>query len=171
MITCTVFARRKRTGTGHDMDRAVFVREGLSVLAVIAPVLWLIWNRMFVSLFVVGAGLAAVGALAAQFLSPWAVAPVSLLVNVWFGLEAANYRKALLRYQGYEEVGIVDGGSIRDCEERFFYHWEQGHRARAAAADGPSQHSADQPGRFASSVDQPSAAGAAASVPSVGGAA
>jgi hypothetical protein len=111
-----------------DLDeratRLVFVKEGFSFIAFAVPVIWLLYNRLWLALLLfllatagvvmlvasAGGGSSAIG---------WAVAAVNLI----FGFEARNVHRNMLARKGYEVIGVVTGRDLEDSERRFLTEW------------------------------------------------
>lgn len=105
-------------------DRLLFVRDGFAVFAVISPVLWFIWHKLWIPLvaYVVVVFLM-MGIGEAFGLGETALGVLSLLVNIGIGLEANNIRRFFLARDGAREIGVVSGDNLEECEYRFFATW------------------------------------------------
>jgi hypothetical protein len=147
MTIWTVFEHDRFEDEEERMERAVFVRDGFSVLAFLVPPLWLLANGMILVLIAVLGAATALG-IAVQTLFGEPVAFIaSLGLLVWFGLEARALRRWSLGRRGWRMVGVVEGKRFRDAERRWFTR-------RVAVADG---------------IAGPAAPGPAPSVPGAGG--
>lgn len=100
-------------------ERAVLVRDGLHVWALLLPFLWLLLHRLWIEAgLVIAAGLLI--ALASGYLAPGPIATVlSLGIAVFVGLEAANLRLAALRRRGWREWGVVEAANADEAETRY----------------------------------------------------
>lgn len=114
-----VYVVMERADAGRD--RAVFVRDGFTVIGFLLPFLWLLWHRLWIE------GALAIGAallLAAAENSgiPFAVlAPLlSILVSIYVGLEGSALRLAAMRRRGFVDRGVVEADSLGDAEVRYF---------------------------------------------------
>jgi len=114
--------------TAEDIDeraaRLVFVKEGFALWAFIAPIIWLPFNRMWLvlPLFLIAvAGVAAAVTVAGgnATVAGWAM----FLLNLIFGFEARNIRRAMLAARGYDVIGVVTGRDLEDAERRFLSEW------------------------------------------------
>lgn len=105
-------------------DRMEFVREGFSWLALLFPVIWMLYYRMWITL-----GLFILAVLIVQGLghvvgmSEEGSGIVSLFLNIAFAFEANNLRRWTLDRAGYQYLGTVSGDSYDECELKFFTHW------------------------------------------------
>jgi hypothetical protein len=45
------------------------------------------------------------------------------LLNLIFGFEARNIRRAMLAARGYDVIGVVTGRDLEDAERRFLSEW------------------------------------------------
>jgi hypothetical protein len=121
-------------------ERLVFIKEGFSVLAFIAPPVWLAVHRLWLELGVYIAATAGIGALVKLADVPdqaggWAAFAVSLIV----AFEARDLYRSALEKRGYALKAVVSGGSQDECEQRFLAEWLSGARAdqvRRAAMPG-----------------------------------
>ncbi|MEZ5810273.1 MAG: DUF2628 domain-containing protein [Rhizobiaceae bacterium] len=110
---------------------ATFVRDGFSVIALIAPVIWLLWHRLWIEAFVAlaaAAGLAALGTVAGfENTAPL----LSFLVSVFVALEGPQLRVAALERRGLHHAATVEADNAADAELKYFA------RAPATAAGRP----------------------------------
>jgi len=122
----------KASGIDQTAERTVFVRDGFSWLAMLFPVLWLLFNGLW--LLLLAFVLIAVGL---EFGLSLIGGPVpglaGLALAVLFGFEANGLRRWALMRRGYRFAGIVSGSRRVDCERRFFDTW------LAEGASAPSQ--------------------------------
>lgn len=99
--------------------RAVMVRDGFSFIAFIAPLVWLLWHRLWIEgvlFFAAGIGLVAAGEVFGQ---PVLGAVLSFLLSLYVGLEGAALRLGALRRRGWREWGAVEAGSVAEAEIRY----------------------------------------------------
>ncbi|GAA4124661.1 DUF2628 domain-containing protein [Aminobacter aganoensis] len=102
-------------------EAAVFIRDGFHFFGFIAPLLWLLWHRLWLEAAMT---LAATLALAAA--SEWAgltfAAPLlPLLISLYVGLEGGALRIAALRRAGWHQWGVVEADSVEDAEMRYLF--------------------------------------------------
>lgn len=99
--------------------RAVAVRDGFAFLAFLVPFLWFLWHRMWLeaaAALAVAFALAALGALPGTGIL---VPALSLLVSLFFGLEAQALRIACLARRGWHMWGVVEADNRDDAETRY----------------------------------------------------
>jgi len=111
-------------GALDRVDELEFIRDGFAVFAVISPVLWFIWHKLWIPLFayiVVVGLLMGIGEVAG--LGEDGLGLLSLLVNLGVGLEANNIRRWFLERSGAKMIGVVSGHDLEECEYRFFSSW------------------------------------------------
>lgn len=123
-------------------DGLVFVKEGFSWPALLAPGLWLLYQRMwlelilFVALFALVAWIFGSGD-QGQTLLGW----LSVALIVLFAFEANDLRRAALERRGYQRAGTAIGPGRDAAELAFFQSWlpeqEKG-RQQEAAPNRPS---------------------------------
>lgn len=102
-----------------DHDRTAYVRDGFSVIALLVPVIWLLWYRLWIEaalVFAAGLALGAVGQ--ALHANPVAVLALSLLIGLYIALEGPALRIAALRRRGWRERGVVNADNEQEAELR-----------------------------------------------------
>ncbi len=125
MVTYTVHEREDAPGNiSERADGVAFVKEGFAWLALAFPLLWLLYNRMWMVLagFVgvmaaMQIGLAAAGLV--DEVAVWAMIALSLV----FAFQANDLLRWSLARKGYRLAGPVTGSSRAACEARFFDAW------------------------------------------------
>jgi uncharacterized protein DUF2628 len=105
-------------------DRLAFVKEGFSWVALIVPLVWLLYHRMWIEFVVfllvyVGLQIAFGGDAQGQALVTWA----SLAISVLFAFEANDLRTASLERRGYRLLDVTSGRDRADAERAFFVKW------------------------------------------------
>ena len=105
-------------------DGLAFVREGFSWVALLVPLLWLIYHRMWIEFVVlllvyIGLQLAFGGDAQGAELIAWA----SFAISVLFAFEANDLRTASLERRGYRFAGVASGRDRVDAERSFFVKW------------------------------------------------
>jgi hypothetical protein len=102
-----------------DPTRFAFIKEGFCWPALVIPVLWLIFRRLWLVLILFLAASAVLGALSDRVADP--VAGVVFLAAVFlFALEANGLCRWTLERRGWRLVGVAEGRSLREAELRFF---------------------------------------------------
>jgi hypothetical protein len=105
-------------------DATQFVKEGIAWWALIFPLLWLLYHRMwivlagFVALLILieaGSSLAGLEDAAAGW--------ITIVVTLIFALEANDLRRWTLARAGFVTVGAVSGRDRTECELRYFSQW------------------------------------------------
>lgn len=98
-------------------DRTVFVKEGFAFWALVLPVLWALWHRMWVTAAVLVAVYGVIHLAVSLFaLSDINAALLDMAVNIIFAMEARNLRIASLRRAGYREQALVMASSLYEAE-------------------------------------------------------
>ena len=105
-------------------DRLAFVKEGLSWPALLVPLLWLLYHRMWIEfillvLVYVALQLAFGTDPQGQALAGWA----SLAIAVLFAFEANDLRTLSLERRGYRLAGVASGRDRTEAERSFFHTW------------------------------------------------
>ncbi len=105
----------------------VFVKEGFAFLAFLAPLIWLLFNRMW---WEAGAFFALMmilqGILALSGVGPEVEALLSLLINIIFAFEARDLQRYRLERNGYSMIALVSGRNYDEAEQRFLVEWLPG---------------------------------------------
>ena len=142
MVTYTV---HERDSSGKDVaaraDGILFVKEGFAWWALLFPVLWLLYHRMWIVLlgFVVIAGVLQAGVSVADM--PEAIAGfASMGLGFLLALEGNDLRRWSLTRKGYRFAGLVSGRDLGECERRFLTGW----LARQATQGGESPNAPPQ---------------------------
>ncbi|MEL6290852.1 MAG: DUF2628 domain-containing protein [Pseudomonadota bacterium] len=109
------------------LDRAedlVFVKDGFTLFAFIAPPVWMIANRLWLVLFGYLAVYAALEVMIYAFgWTPQMRGPVILGLSLLVGFEADSLRRWTLEQRRWNLVGTVTGESEAVCHRRFFEAW------------------------------------------------
>ena len=115
---------------GETGSRTEFVRDRFSVIAFIAPVIWLAWHRLWLEAFVALAaaiGLAALGVVAGfENTAPL----LSVLVSIFVAIEGPQLRVAAAERRGYRQMAVIEADNLADAELRYFE--QRGERAAQA---------------------------------------
>jgi hypothetical protein len=105
-----------------EAERMVFVKDGFALLALLVPVLWLFWHRMWLPLMAYLAYLVALNAVELSFGSL-----VSGIIGagcaILLALEANNLRRWSLGAKGWRTVGEAVGRNRDEAEYMFFRDW------------------------------------------------
>ncbi|MFC4624471.1 DUF2628 domain-containing protein [Daeguia caeni] len=103
-------------------EEACFVRDGFSPIALIMPLLWLLFQRLwFEAAAVFGISLL-LGLGASHFGAAGAATALSMLVSLFVALEGRNWKIAKLRRQGYAERAAIAADDLEEAELRYFSH-------------------------------------------------
>ena len=105
-------------------DRAaadeVYVRDGFHWLGFLLPLVWLLWNRLWIETLVLLAIMLGLGFLGeASDSAELMVGGLTLLVSIYVGLEGSALRIWALRRRGYAEWGVVEAQNRADAEIRY----------------------------------------------------
>ncbi len=138
MVIYSVHEREDEDGDiATRADKIFFVRDGFAWIALVTPLLWLLYHRMwlilagFVVLIVaIQAGVLVFG------LGEERAGSAALVVNGAFAFLANDLRRRTLELQGYSLVELVAGRDLAECEERFFTEWLSKQDVRADEASG-----------------------------------
>ncbi|MGI9386740.1 MAG: DUF2628 domain-containing protein [Methyloligellaceae bacterium] len=140
MITYTVHERADSVAdVALRAESILFVKDGFAWLALFFPVLWMLFQRMWLVLLAfliivsaLEAGLAAAGL--GEMLAGW----VTLGASVLFAFQANDLRRWTLARRGYSVAGLVTGRNREECEMRFFESWLAAQEPQGSSDDAPS---------------------------------
>ncbi len=104
-----------RKDVSDPLATAVFVSSGFSIFAFLFFGLWALANRMWI----IGVLLCAVSGFFIMN-SSVSMELISVLVSLWFGLEANNLKAWSLEQKGYILVDVVIGADAISAERKFF---------------------------------------------------
>lgn len=146
MVIYSVHEREDEAGDiSERADKIFFVREGFAWIALVTPVLWLLYHRMWRILagFIVLIVAIQAGVLVFD-LGEEISGSAALVVNGAFAFLANDLRRRSLELKGYALVELVSGRDIAECEEKFFTEWlgnqsETGVRAEESARTMPGK--------------------------------
>ncbi|WP_395449114.1 DUF2628 domain-containing protein [Aminobacter sp. UC22_36] len=125
-------------------ETAVFVRDGFYVFGFVVPLLWLLWQRLWLEAAVTLAVTMAL-AIASEAAGLTFAAPLlPLLISLYVGLEGGALRIAALRRAGWHQWGVIEADNIEDAETRYLLAGEPDEEQPAAAAVAIS-HAAPRP--------------------------
>lgn len=109
--------------TGSDGPRGDglrFIRDGFQPLALVLPLVWLLWNRLWLQAALVFAA-TGLAAFAAGSLMPAALPVVTGLANFAAGFitahEGGAWHAADLEMRGHAVQEVIVAGSVREAEE------------------------------------------------------
>ena len=105
-----------------DPTAFVAIKDGFCWPALIIPLVWTIYRRLWVVLCLAILGMVLLG-----FLAPFGGAVVGgiyVLGRVYYGLEANGLRRWTLERKGYRLIGLAEGRGIEEAERRFFATWQ-----------------------------------------------
>ncbi|WP_343313084.1 DUF2628 domain-containing protein [Brucella sp. BE17] len=105
----------------QNAENAVFVRDGFHVLALILPVVWLLFQRLWFEAAAVFGVTILLGFGGSMLGIANAVPLITLLVSIFVALEGANWKIAKYRRHGFAEKAIIDAANLEEAEIRYFH--------------------------------------------------
>jgi hypothetical protein len=123
MAVYTVLEPPPSGDEARDAERVAFVRDGFSWLALLFPLLWLLWHRMWLVL-VLWIAVVVLAEWGASFLGGPVPLVAAAAIAVVMGFEANNLRRWTLERRGWRFAGVVAGADRSECERRFFAGWK-----------------------------------------------
>ena len=123
-----------RPGSVDALDKAIAVKNGFRVWAVIFPLVFTLMHRLWRPFWVLVALMGALGFLITDDTLPeWAVLLVDLLIGLYAGLAAADWIVTARERQGFVSVGLAAGDDEDEALAVFAHHWLHGQMTSAAA--------------------------------------
>lgn len=117
MASYVVLERRPAAGRRIETE---LVRDEFSYLALVFPLVWLLWYRLWFAalvLLLVSVGVGMIG----EYLAPGlAMVVAGFVVSFFVALEGPAWRVARFRRLGYMETGAVVAPSLSEAEIRWF---------------------------------------------------
>ncbi len=98
-----------------------FVRDAFSWLALVFPLLWLAFHRLWFAVALVLVASVGVFLLGGIPGLAWTIVPLDLLIGLYVAVEGAAWRMAAAERSGLSAVGVVEATSLQDAELRFFH--------------------------------------------------
>lgn len=137
MTTYTIHEPSARPADMIARAEAVdFVKEGVAWWALLFPLLWLLYHRMWIVLIGLVALLVALQlGLGLIGLSETAIGWSMVAVSILFAVHANDLRRWTLARRGYEMVGAVTGRNRNECELKFFSDWAPAQTAEPAQGE------------------------------------
>ncbi len=106
------------------VDRLVFIKQGVAWLAILSPLLWSLYHRLWsISLVVFCLTVVMIGLLKLLGLSPLQNFILMLIVNAIFAIESSTLRQWQAKQDGLKFEGFVSGYNKEDCQRRFLEGW------------------------------------------------
>ncbi|WP_310621768.1 DUF2628 domain-containing protein [Flexibacterium corallicola] len=99
-----------------------FIRDGFHWLALLFPLLWMLFNRMWLIFIISIAGLI----IMQTALSAFPVMPSVIIValfSIFIALEAGALKAWSLKRKNWSVIDIVSGSNLEEAEARFFSRW------------------------------------------------
>lgn len=120
-------------------DETVLIRDGFSWLALIIPLLWLLWYRLWFAAALLLLLTIAIALAAGQFPAySLALTASSFLVSTFVGLEGNGWRIAKKERQGWTLRSVVEAENHATAEEIWFDSIERQAANTAAAQPSPT---------------------------------
>jgi len=110
--------------TSEGAGRLVFVREGFNIWALLIPVIWMLYRRMWLPVLGYLAVVLAFNLLVLAVSPPgYVVVVVAVAFAFYFAFEANQLRRWSLERKGWHLVAVVNGAARDECEEKLFSWW------------------------------------------------
>ena len=123
------------TMSDKDIDRVVFLPDGKALLALIAPAIWLIWQRLWLVLAFYVLAMVALAALI-EFGNPQLGSFLSVLPGLFLFLEGREMIHRRYERQGWRFDGVIEAGDEKTAELKYFL--EQDYAPATKKPDEPA---------------------------------
>ena len=128
-------------------DRSIVIADRFAPLAFIAPVIWLLFNRLWLEALAAALVSVAAAMLASSAGQPVLAIATGLALQVITGLEGRNWRAAALQRRGWRLVDVIE---TDDADLAFELH-----AARALENTGTPRPASDTPNRTQLKLGRP----------------
>ena len=108
-------------------DRTVFLGDGPALLALIVPIVWLLWHRLWLEAALYVLIMVAFG-VSTQFGYPEIGAFLSFLPGLYLMLEGRELVRCRYERSGWHFDGVVEAGDIEAAELRYFSNFVEATR-------------------------------------------
>ena len=99
----------------------VFIKDGFCWPALILPVLWPLFRKLWLVAFAIVVLFVALSVLVeAGLLAPFAGSVIEAAIAVIVAFEGNNLRRWTLQRRGWREIGMVSGRNLAAAERAFF---------------------------------------------------
>ena len=102
-----------------DIERARFVPERPSVLALAFPAIWLLWHRLWYA-FAVYVLIAAIVSVLARWTGSMPIGLLAVLPGLYLFLEGRQLLRGRLERAGWRFAGVVEAGNAEEADLLFF---------------------------------------------------
>lgn len=139
MATYTILVPAgSRPGHLDALEAAIPVKNGFRVWALLVPLLFTLFNRLWRPFLALLALTAVIGVLAARDLIPDEAAfGLDLLVALYAAIAASDWIVTARERKGFTAMGVVAGDSEEDALAHFARHWMEGQVAPPVPASAP----------------------------------
>jgi len=116
-MTSFVVLQHDGETTAKASEKNVFVRDAFSIFALVFPILWLFWHRLWIAGGCVLILFVAVSAFVDQngsFL--WLLMVFNILLSLAVAIEGSAWRMAALRLSGYKDRAIIEAENSEQAQ-------------------------------------------------------
>lgn len=103
--------------TARALEKTVFVRDTFSIVALVFPIVWLFWHRLWIAGCCALALFIAVSVFAGEnVVLFWLLFAFNISLSLLVALEGPALRMAALRFSGYRDLGIVEAENLEQAQ-------------------------------------------------------
>ncbi len=124
-----------RPGSVDALERAIAVKNGFRVWAILFPLLFALVHRLWRPFFALLVVMGTLGFLGARDILPdFIVALLDALIGIYAGLSAADWIVIARERKGFVSAGMVAGDNEDEALALFAHHWMEGQVAPSVTA-------------------------------------
>lgn len=110
-----------KSGTGHTLEKPIFLREGFNWMAFIFTFIWAFSKRLWLFGFVMLAANFAVAMLSeGGYIAPLSAGVIQFAIQFFAGFHGNDCLRKKMARQGYIFQDITSGDSLLRAEQRYF---------------------------------------------------
>lgn len=98
-------------------ESALYVRDALAPLAIVLPVVWLLWHRLWLEAAMVFFAMLGAAAVLDWIGMPQLAGLTAFLTGMYVALEGSALRMTAARRKGFAEKAVIDAVSRDEAEE------------------------------------------------------
>lgn len=117
-----VILRHSDASTHSGLENTVFVRDAFSAAALIMPLIWLLWNRLWVHAALVAFAFVLLFAMVQNIDFALFSYFMGLILALFVAAEGPVWRIKALMHDGYVQSGVIDANNHNEAELKWAMH-------------------------------------------------
>lgn len=116
-MTSFVVLQHEDEPTAKSLEKTVFVRDAIPIIALAFPIVWLFWHRLWVAGGLALALFVAVSAFAGENADYFSLlVAFNILLSLSVAIEGSAWRMAALRFVGYKDRAVVEAENLEQAQ-------------------------------------------------------